>query len=354
MDTLRPEIAAMLAAPTPSSPASLASPPSPLAPVLPAVLPAPSGAMLPLLLLAAPALFAANMVAARWAQQADIPPLFLAWGRWVLAVLLLLPWSGRRLWALRGTLGEAAPRLALLSALGMGLAVAPQYLGARTTTATNVALIFAASPVLVILLDTLLWKAPLRPRVLAGLAMALAGVVVILTRGEAHALVGLAFGSGDLWVVLAAAGWALYTLLSRRRPLPPLPGDVRMLALMLGGVLALSPFALGESLAGHRPDFGDPAVYTALGFLALVPSLGAYFLYDRLIALAGAGGASSSMYLVPVYAALLAWPLLGEAPHSFHLAGLALILPGVALARGGEGGVPLFGFILLPWERRRA
>ncbi len=312
-----------------------------------------SRAALPLLLLTAPALFAANMVAARWAQQADIPPLFLAWGRWTLAFLLLLPWVARRLWAERPRLRPALPRLLLLSALGMGMAVAPQYIGARTTSATNIALIFAASPILVVLLDALLWRVPLRPRSVAGLAMALAGVVVILTRGEAHALVQLTFGRGDLWVMGAAAGWALYTLLSRRCPLPAMPCDVRLAALMLGGIVALTPFAAGEALAGARPDFSAPALYGALAFLALVPSLGAYFLYDRLIAVAGAAGASTSMYLVPVYAALLAWPLLGETLHSFHLAGLALILPGVALARQSEGGVPLFGFILLPRERPR-
>ncbi len=84
--------------------------------------------------------------------------------------------------------------------------------------------------------------------------------------------------------------------------------------------------------SGATPDFGDGRLYATLLFLAVVPSLGAYYCFDRLVSVAGPAGASMSMYMVPLYAALAAWPLLGEAPQAFHLAGLALILGGVALS----------------------
>ena len=67
-------------------------------------------------------------------------------------------------------------------------------------------------------------------------------------------------------------------------------------------------------------------------FLAVVPSLGAYYVYGRLISQAGPATAGLSMFLVPVYAALLAWPLLGETPQLFHAYGFVMILMGVKMA----------------------
>ena len=85
----------------------------------------PFAAELPLMLIT-PALFAANLIVARWAQGAGIPPVFLAFGRWTLAFLILLPSCGPRMWALRHTLRANWQRILLLGGLGMGMAVAPQ------------------------------------------------------------------------------------------------------------------------------------------------------------------------------------------------------------------------------------
>jgi drug/metabolite transporter (DMT)-like permease len=284
------------------------------------------------LMLVTPALFAANLVVARWAQGAEIPPVFLAFGRWALAFLILLPSVGPRMWALRGTLRANWPRLLLLSMLGMGMAVAPQYIGARHTAAANVAIIFAACPALVTLVERLVWKTPLGRRQGWGLMVAIAGVLVVLSKGDLAALGQLEFGRGDMWVIVAAIGWSLYTVFNKRLALPPLPGTVKLAALIGGGALVLAPFAALEAVQGDVPSFGDGRLYVALAFLAIVPSLGAYFCFDRLVAVAGPARASMSVYLIPLFATLAAWPLLGEAPHLYHAAGFGMILVAVALS----------------------
>ena len=284
------------------------------------------------LMLVTPALFAANLLVARWAESAAIPPLFLAFGRWALAFVILLPTVGPRLWALRHVLRANWPRLLLLAGLGMGLAVGPQYVGARHTSAANIAIIFAACPALVTLLERLVWKAPLSRNQAGGMLLAILGIGIVLSKGEVGALGSLAFGAGDLWVMLAAAGWVLYTVLGRRLPLPAMPATVKLAALIGGGALVLAPFAALEAVRGAVPDFGDSRLYLALAFLAVVPSLGAYFCFDRLVAVAGPARASMSVYLIPLFATLAAWPLLGEAPRLYHVAGFGIILAGVALS----------------------
>lgn len=284
------------------------------------------------MLLAAPALFASNMVAARWAHDAALPPVFLAFGRWLIAFLILLPLAAPALLRHRRALWRGLPTLLPLAVLGMGVAVAPQYIGAQSTSATNIALIFSCSPILVALLEAIIWRKPLSPLRAAGLALALGGVLVVLTRGDAWALARLAFGQGDLWVLLAATGWALYTVLQKRLAQPAVPDGARLAAMMLGGAIALAPFAGIEAATGATPPWTDPRLAAVLLFLAVVPSLGAYYVYGRLISRAGPATAGLSMFLVPVYAALLAWPLLGEAPQLFHAYGFVMILLGVKLA----------------------
>jgi drug/metabolite transporter (DMT)-like permease len=283
-------------------------------------------------MLVTPALFAANLIVARWAQGAAIPPVFLAFGRWALAFLILVPSISPRMWALRHTLRASWPRILLLASMGMGLAVAPQYIGARHTAAANVAIIFAACPALVTLIERLVWKAPLSKRQAGGMLLAIGGVLVVLSKGQVAALAQLEFGRGDLWVMLAAIGWSLYTVFNKRVALPPLPNTVKLAALIGGGALVLAPFAAAEALSGELPPFGDGRLYLALGFLAVVPSLGAYFCYDRLVAVAGPARASMTLYLIPLFATLAAWPLLGEAPHLYHVAGFGIILAAVALS----------------------
>ncbi len=284
------------------------------------------------LLLLAPALFASNMIAARWAQAAELPPVFLAFGRWSLAFALLAPWVARSAWRCRAQLRRALPVLAPLALLGMGVAVAPQYIGARHTSATNIALIFSCSPLLVSLMETVIWRQPMPPLRAAGLLLALAGVLVVLTRAEPATLANLRFGQGDLWILLAATGWALYTVLYRRLPMPELPDSLRLAALIGGGALALAPMAGMESLLGDVPVWSDPRLLLCLLFLALVPSLGAYYAYGKLVRRAGAATAGLAMFLVPAYVALLSWPLLGEAPRHYHAVGFLLILGGMRLA----------------------
>jgi drug/metabolite transporter (DMT)-like permease len=284
------------------------------------------------LMFIAPALFAANLIVARWSESVGIPPVFLAFGRWALAFLILLPTVGPRMVALRHTLLANWPRFLLLAGLGMGVAVAPQYIGARHTSAANIGIIFASCPALVTLIETLVWRAPLERKQAGGMLLAILGVLVVLTKGNPAALGQLEFGRGDLWVVLAACGWALYTVFNKRVPLPKVPSTVKLASLILGGALVLAPFAALEAFSGTTPNFGDGRLYVALAFLAIVPSLGAYFCFDRLVSLAGPARASMSLYLIPLFATLAAWPLLGEAPHLYHVAGFAVILGGVALS----------------------
>lgn len=279
------------------------------------------------LFLGAPLLFAGNMLGARW-LAGSVPPMTLAAGRWLVAALLLLPvvWP----WLRRHGLGAVPPmQLLLLVLLGGVVTVAPQYGAASYTSAGNIALLAAMTPLLVAVIERVVWGVRLRPAMLAGIACAFCGIGVATFRGEFAALLRLEVNHGDALMLAAILGWSGYTALLRHRPVP-LPPMVLLWVVAAGGALCLAPLALLEWWQAGVPPLGAQAFWGML-FLGLVAGVGAYGAYGRAVSLLGAARASMSMYLVPAYALGLGALLLGETLHTYHAVAVALVLGGVTM-----------------------
>jgi drug/metabolite transporter (DMT)-like permease len=279
------------------------------------------------LFLCAPLLFAGNMVAARW-LSGTVPPVTLATGRWLVAALLLLPvaWP----WLRRHGLGGVPPaRLLLLVLLGGVLSVAPQYGAASYTSAGNIALLAAMTPLLVAIIERVVWGIRLRPAMLAGIGFAFSGIGVATFRGDLSALLRLQVNPGDGLMMAAILAWSGYTALLRHRPVQ-LPPMVLLWTVAAGGATCLMPLALLEWSHAGMPPLGPRALWGIL-FLGLVAGVGAYGAYGRVVTLVGASRASMSMYLVPAYALGLGALLLGETLHPYHAVSMGLVLGGVAM-----------------------
>ncbi len=281
------------------------------------------------LLFLTPAMFATNMLTAR-ATAEFMPPVALAFWRWVGAFLLMLPFCARPLWQGRRAILKEWPDLLLLGALGMGVCGAVVYYGAATTTATTIGLIYASSPVLIIVMARLFYGETMTRRQLAGVTLSLLGVLVIIAKGDWRSLTGLSFTIGDLCILLASIAWALYAVLLQHRA-SALEPTARLAAIMLTGALILMPFLVWEESAGRVMIF-DWRSLGVVALLAAVPGFGAYQSYGFVQRALGVGPTGLIMYLTPLYTGLLAFLLLGEALHLYHLAGAALVLPGIFLA----------------------
>ena len=290
-----------------------------------------------LVLWGVPALWSSNYLIAR-ASEGVIGPHLLALGRWTLAILLLLPFT----WAaLASPEGRAAcrrewPHLLVLGTLGMWICGAFVYLGGHTTSSTNIALIYAATPIAIVYASSRLLHEPMSRAQWGGVVLALAGVLFVIARGEWRNLAEVRFTVGDGWIVVAAVGWAAYSVLLKHWP-SALPTLARLVAIAAGGVLVLVPFTALELWLVPGP----PPGLAALGLVvlaALLPGVISYGAYSYLQRELGAARTALIMYLSPLYASLLAWGLLGEPPRWYHAAGAALILPSIWLATRREGG----------------
>lgn len=287
------------------------------------------------LLVATALMFAANMLTAR-ATSDELPPVALAFWRWAGALVLLLPFCATSLWKHRHAALAEWRDMLLLGTLGMSVCGAVVYMGAATTSATNIGLIYAASPVLIILFARLFYGETMNARQMLGVALSLAGVLVVIARGQLQTFLAVRFTVGDLLILAAAIAWAVYSVVLKHRP-SALPPTARLAAITIGGLLSLLPFVVAEPFI-YKPY---PLSWHSIGvaaFLALVPGFGAYQAYGYVQRHLGAGPTGLIMYMSPLFTGLLGFALLGEELHLYHLVGVLLVLPGIFLAT--RAGLP--------------
>ena len=263
----------------------------------------------PCLMLILPPLFwAANIVVGR-GINALIPPVALAFWRWVLAFALITPFTwprARRDWPLvRANL----PLMFLLSSLGVSAFGALLYTAVRTTTAINGSLVQTTLPAFVILFSLLLYRESVSGRQILGVALAVAGAGWVVVQGELGTLAALSFVPGDLIILLAVILYALYSVLLRRRP--PVHALSFLFYTFSFGALILVPFYLWE-LAGGATFALTRGVLLSIGFVALFPSIFAYLTWNRGVILVGANRAGLYITLLPLFTALLSVAFLDE------------------------------------------
>jgi drug/metabolite transporter (DMT)-like permease len=281
------------------------------------------------LLFITPALWSVNYLVARWAPGV-IAPHALALGRWTVATLLLACFCAGELAAKRAHLRHEWKQFLVLGALGMWVCGAFVYIGARSTSAVNLGLLYALSPVLIAVASALWLRERLAARQVLGVGLALAGTVVILFKGRIDALAQLRVNPGDAWVSVAVVSWAAYSLLLRAWPsaFNPL---ARLTLIACGGVVVLLPFTLWEAWAWLPSELSWRSAALVLA-AALLPGAGAYAAYSTMQRVLGAARVGVVLYLGPLYTAVIAWAVLGERIEAFHALGALLILPGLWLA----------------------
>jgi drug/metabolite transporter (DMT)-like permease len=273
-----------------------------------------------------PALWSVNYIVARWAPGV-VSPYTLALGRWGVAGVLLVAVARRELWHEKAHLAAVWYQYLVLGFCGMLVCGAWVYLGARTTVAMNIALIYSASPVLIAVGAALFLGERFGLPQLVGVLLALAGVVHVIVKGQWLALAQVQWVPGDAWIVAAMVSWAAYALLQKLWP-SPLGATARLAAICVGGVAVLVPCAVWEWTQPATPAWSWSATGLVLT-AALLPGVGAYWIYGSAQKVLGASRVAATLYLAPLYAAVAAWGVLGEPLGWHHLVGAALILPGV-------------------------
>lgn len=288
--------------------------------------------------LAATVVWSFNFVAGRGLAD-SIPPCTLAFSRWLVAFCLILPLAVpglRREW--RHYLLHWRYYLTA-GALGIAFFNTALYWAAHSTSALNMSLIATSTPLFTVLLGRVLFGERIRPARIAGIATAIAGILLLISRGDLNVLLSLSFSRGDLLVVLSSLSFSVYTILVRKQPAGN-GGIAAGFAVTFGiGLLLLLPLAALELALGQEVHF-SPKLAAGILYMGLGASLLAFWCWSRAIAAIGPARAAIIYYSLPLFSGLEAVLFLGEPVLWVHFASGLLILGGLILATRESGRQP--------------
>ena len=291
-----------------------------------------------LLLTIPPLMWAGNAVVGRLVSEL-VSPMTLNLLRWLIAFALLLPLAGgvlkrsSRLW-------PNWRRFGFLGLLSVGGYNALLYLALNTSTPLNVTLVGSSAPVWMLLIGRLFFGAAISRRQWLGAAMSVAGVMLVLSRGQLDLLLNVHLVTGDIYVLMASGAWAYYSWMLSRPTTEPTEIRSNWSAFLLSqvafGLVWSGLFAGGEWALAKGHIQWSWSLIAALAFIAIGPALLAYRAWGAGVSRAGPAVAGFFANLTPLFTALLSAAFLGEMPHLFHIMAFALIVGGIVVTAPGS------------------
>ena len=215
--------------------------------------------------------------------------------------------------------------------MGCGICGAFPFIAGMSTTMANMGIIYTSSPIFIIVLSVLFFGDKINLSRIIGLVLCLSGVFIIICKGDFTYLINFKFTSGDLWMLGAAIGWAVYSIfLINWKSSFSLMARFTLIAFF--GSISLFPFYLIEESYFFNTAFNNNFIFWVL-FAAISPGIIAFTLYTKVQKYVGASLAGFTLYIFSIYSAVYGIILFDETLLSFHYYGAALVFIGVYLAR---------------------
>ena len=283
-----------------------------------------------LLLFIQPIFMASNIIVARGGVE-YVPPVSLAFWRWLTVFLILMPFFFNEIIKKKEQFKKESLKLFFLGLMGCGICGAFPFIAGMSTTMANMGIIYTSSPIFIIILSVLFFKDKINLSRIIGLILCLIGVLIIICKGDFSYLINFKFTSGDLWMLGAAIGWAVYSIfLINWKSSFGLMARFTLIAFF--GAISLFPFYLFEEAFLFNTTFNNNFLFWVL-FAAISPGIIAFTLYTKVQKYVGASLAGFTLYIFSIYSAIYGIILFNEKLLSFHYYGAGLVFIGVYLAR---------------------
>ena len=273
---------------------------------------------------------ASNLIVARGGVE-YVPPISLAFWRWTLVFIILLIFNFYFLKDKLRAIKKEFFKLFFLGSMGCGVCGAFPFLAGKTTTIVNMGIIYTSSPIFIILISSLFFRERINYLKIIGLISCLIGVFVIIIKGDISFLITLKFTMGDLWMLGAAIGWALYSiyLFYWKSDLEVFP---RFTLIAFFGAVSLLPFYILEENYLLKTNFDNNFLFW-VSFAAISPGIIAFSLYTLTQKYLGASTTGFTLYLFTVYGAFYGIFLFQEKLGLFHYIGTVLVFIGIFLVK---------------------
>ena len=282
------------------------------------------------LLFVQPIFMTSNWIIAKAGVQ-FIPPISLAFWRWLIVFVILLSFTSNSLKKNFKIIKQEYKKILFLGIMGCGVCGAFPFLAGQSTTVTNMGIIYSSSPIFIVLISILFFREKFNFLKIIGLFLCLLGVGIIIIKGELSILISLKFTKGDLWMLGSSVGWALYSIFLFYWK-TKLEIFQRFTLIAFFGALSLFPFYLVEEIFIKETVF-NTEFFIWTSFAAISPGIIAFTLYTIIQKKLGASVTGFTLYIGTIYGAIYGVIFFNEKLEIYHYAGTILVFLGIYLAK---------------------
>ena len=272
-----------------------------------------------------------NFVIGRFSSLENIvSPLSLAFYRWVIAFLILTPFCLQKAVKELPLLKKQPGMIFLIILTGPTLFNTLVYLGLTATTVINSLLIISTTPMLIILLNKLLYKAQTNIFQMIGIFISLIGVCYVIAKGSFQNIFDSEFYFGDLFILLAVTSWALYSIFLKKNE-TGVSGFSFLYLSFVFTVILLFPVYLYDIFIQDNFINIDQKTLLVIGYTGIFPSIISYMCWNTGVALIGPNKSGPFLHLMPIFGGILAFLVFRETLETYHYAGILSVIIGIII-----------------------
>lgn len=274
--------------------------------------------------------WAGNFIVGKVATLFDIPPFTLNFYRWLIAFLILFPFTYKKLYQNFNEIRDNIIPLSIMGFTSITIFNSVVYYSLNYTQVLNGVLMISTIPVLIIFFSSISTSEKVKLPQILGLVISFIGVLIIITKFEFNKLLNLNLNKGDMWILVAMISWAIYSVMIKEKKINLEP-FILLQTLILIGLVFLVPFYIYEILTFQYLTINIPVMLT-VGYVVLFAGIGAYIFWIGAIKIIGPSRSGIFLHLMPVFSSLMAIFILGEKLANFHIYGASLILIGIIIS----------------------
>ena len=268
--------------------------------------------------------WAGNFIVGKVATLFEIPPFTLNFYRWLIAFLILFPFTYKKIFEGLEEIKNKIIPLSIMGFTSITIFNSIVYYSLNFTQVLNGVLMISTIPVLIIFFSSCFTSERIKFTQIIGVSTSLFGVLIIITKLEFNKLLNLNLNKGDLWILVAMISWATYSIMVKEKNINLSPFAL-LETLIFIGLLFLIPFYLYELYNAKYLNINVPVILT-IGYVVLFAGIGAYIFWIGAIQLIGPSRSGIFLHLMPIFSSLMAIFLLGERLAIFHILGASFII----------------------------
>ena len=283
-----------------------------------------------IMLVCATLFWAGNFTLGKFAYLENIPPNSLAFLRWCLVWIILLPFTYKEILKLKNHIKRNLSLFLILGSTSVCIFTSFTYNALNYTQVINASLFNTAIPAIIILLCFFFKIEKTNKYQILGLIISVLGILSIITKLNLEIILSLNFNKGDLIMIGGVITWGLYSSFLKRKTFT-LPLLTLVHVLCSFGLIFIFPQFIYEFSQGQKIDLNIDLFYILI-FLALFPSIGSYYCWAGAVSIIGANRAGIFLSLIPLFSTIMAIFFYKEEFQFFHLIGAILIILGLYLS----------------------